>query len=157
MPRLLLQALNESDVAATLGLVFLVQIVLAVSLGIWIARDARKRGMRVAPWTLALVFAFVLSFLAGFIVFFLYLSVRSPPNPLMPPPGGQVAPPGATPWASPPAYAPAPRPGTPQAAPAATAASKVRCPRCQTVFEFTRQPQGLTQVKCPSCGMEGTI
>lgn len=158
MTPILLQAAQDPDLGAVLALVFLLQVACAVGFGIWIARDAKRRDMKPAPWTVALVVSFLLVFLSGFIILFLYLSVRSAPNPYLPPPTQAAYHPPGSGWATPPA-APeqaARAPPRHTAAPG-TAASKVKCPRCQNVFEFIRQPQGPTHVKCPACGMEGTI
>lgn len=147
MVPILLQAQQETSFFTLLLTVFLLQVLLAVVLGIWVAQDARKRAMRVAPWTACLIFSFLVSLLGGLILLILYLNVRNPPNAMMPPPAS--SPPASGAWANPPVARPAPT--------AASATSKVRCPRCQNIFEFIRQPQGPTQVKCPNCGMEGTI
>lgn len=159
---ILLQSLNDPGVRSTIIFVFIVQVILAIFLGMWISRDAKRRGLRSTAWTFWLVGAFLLSLILGLLVTLLYLSVRAPATPDLPPLGAMPHPSGGESggWATPPSLPVQPaRPPAPTgyAVAPTSASSKVRCPRCQNVFEFIRQAHGATQVKCPSCGMEGTI
>ncbi|MBI2077305.1 MAG: hypothetical protein HYT80_02885 [Euryarchaeota archaeon] len=101
-----------------------------------------------------------------------------PPGPMegAPPPSGWPQPGGWTPAPPPPpsygpsspptapqGWQPAPPPGWqpgPSPAPAqgfGPKPSKVKCPRCHTIFEYYGAPAGPTHVKCPACGEEGNI
>ena len=35
--------------------------------------------------------------------------------------------------------------------------SRIRCPKCSSVFSYVKNTTGVTRVKCPSCGTEGII
>ena len=35
--------------------------------------------------------------------------------------------------------------------------SRIRCPKCSSVFSYVKNTVGVTRVKCPSCGTEGII
>jgi hypothetical protein len=77
------------------------------------------------------------------------------PSPWLSGGGGWQAvpagPPQAVSW--PQTRAPGAAPPQAQAGPR----SKVRCPNCNTVFDFAPSTHGATHVTCPRCGVRGTV
>jgi hypothetical protein len=77
----------------------IVPIVIAILVGIWMYRDANKRGMSGILWLLLLIgAAFLFNFIGFIIIIIIYLVVRKPelpPGGYPPPgPGGYPPPPG---------------------------------------------------------------
>ena len=162
-------------------------IIAFVLVAVWLYNDSKQRGENTALWlTLFIVVGIITGIIGAVIVLVIYLVTRSkdikydkqgnllvPAAPAsaayfgQPQPGWQPAP------ASPPLYGQAPPPGYGQAPPppaplptgvapraqgwAPPVLSKVRCPRCRTIFEYQKQLVGQTHVKCPACGEEGNI
>lgn len=165
----LLQAGAEEAAA---GLVFAVCAFFLVYLGLFIwsevflYRDAKARGESVALWVVLNFFFFPIAWL---IWLFVRPKQKLAPAPYGFPPGTQMPPPpaaypapapaypmSAPGYGYPPAQPPYPPPGPYPAAPPPPPAS-VRCPNCQTVFQYLKNPGGATRVKCPNCGTEGNV
>ncbi|MGC9060208.1 MAG: DUF7577 domain-containing protein [Thermoplasmata archaeon] len=126
----------------TLCFLPIIWLIIWILIGIWVYKDAEKRGMGGVLWLIVVV-------LLGLIGLIIYLVVRKPIQPQMPapPPPPAYAPqppaPGTTPPPSgygyqppPPAYAPPPPPAAPGTAP---------CPYCGT-----QNP--TTATICQKCG-----
>lgn len=183
----LLQADGVGTALVLLLLAFIVAAVVAfVLVAIWLYNDAKQRGENSGMWlTLFLVIGIVTGIIGAVIVLVIYLATRSkdvkydrqgnllvPGAPSSPAyyaqPSGWQSPPAPSPGygmpPSPPAPSGYPTPQQPNPSRAVPqqpwmqpALSKVRCPRCRTVFEYQKQPVGQTHVKCPACGEEGNI
>jgi LSD1 subclass zinc finger protein len=178
---LLLQAEALGTALVLLFLAFMVAALVAfVLVAIWLYNDCRRRGESAGLWlTLYIVLGFTTIFGAA-IILVIYLLARSKEikydqqGNLLVPAAPYYAQPMQPQWQpQPPAspgYAMPPPPATssyaqpaPMQSPAPAQAwipptlSKVRCPRCRTVFEYQRQPVGQTHVKCTACGEEGNI
>jgi hypothetical protein len=90
--------------------------------------------------------------------------LRSDPSlvPGEPPPSRAMSAAGGyplSPWLS---HARAPPPQytayvPPAPAPPVGQRAQVRCPNCQTVFEYAKNPWGASRVECPACRLSGTI
>lgn len=160
--RILAQAADPGTqpIASFIGLLIIAAWVLFIVLGArWIHRDARRRGHPGAAWATAFAVLSIFGFIPGAIVLTIYLFRRSDTivqahEAILAPPGTPPGPP-TTPAAGvlpPPSVPLAPAPIPPGAPPA-----RVKCPRCQSIFEYQRAVQGRTHLKCPSCGEEGDI
>lgn len=160
----------------------LVAIVIVVLVAVWMYRDAKQRGESPGVWVTLFIVASIFGLVPfGILVVIIYLLTRpkeikfdrygNPVGPGVPPAAWQTPQPG---WSSPPTPPsptgwqtaprapggwPSPPPPAPPGAPMWGGArpSKVKCPRCHTIFEYQKMPSGPTHVKCPSCGEEGTI
>lgn len=169
-----------------LVIALIVSVVIVILVAVWMHRDAKQRGESAGVWVTLFIVASLFGLVPfGILVVIIYLLTRPKElkydrygNPLVPgtpPPGWQPAPPGwssptpSTPMIPPPtgwqAAPPSPGgwPGPPTAPPpsaplwGAARTSKVKCPRCHTIFEYQKMPSGPSHVKCPSCGEEGAI
>jgi hypothetical protein len=151
----------------------LAAFVALILVGVWLYRDTKQRGENTTLWlVLYAAFGLITGLLGAVVVVIIYLVSRSKEikfdrygNPLVPAYPSAPGYPAGMQWQpvpnAPPAYGtPSPttfRSATPAPAWTPPTLSKVRCPRCRTVFEYERQPVGQTHVKCPACGEEGNI
>jgi hypothetical protein len=168
--RVLAQTASDAQLATIVGVllvvVFIAALLFTIFVAIWINKDAKRRGANGTNWTLGFVLAsvFLGPFVGGLVVLVIYVLTRPreikfdaagmpviptvPPSLALPPmgsaaPAGEI---GTRVAPTPQAYAPAQGPVT-----------KVKCPRCQTIFQYQKSATGLTHVKCPACGEEGNI
>lgn len=168
-------------------LAFLAAAVIAfVLVAVWLHNDCKQRGENTALWlTLFIVVGIITGIIGAVVILVIYLVTRSPEIkydkqgkllvPTAPAPPAFYNQPQQQ-WQTPIASAPAPGYGQapPMPAPLPPSAlppgmqprpqswvppqlSKVRCPRCRTIFEYQKQTVGQTHVKCPACGEEGNI
>lgn len=167
-------------------LAFLVAAIVAfVLVAVWLFNDSKQRGENTALWlTLFIIVGIITGIIGAVVILVIYLVTRSkdlkydkqgnllvpgaPPAPSyygqpQPQQQWQPPPPPTAPGYGMPAPPPAPYPmGQPGSPPrlqnwTPPSLSKVRCPRCRTIFEYQKPPVGQTHVKCPACGEEGNI
>ncbi len=113
--------------------ILVIPIVISILIGVWMYKDANKRGENGVLWL-------IVGLIAGIIGLIIWLIVRPKEAPYDE--HGK------------PLYQPYQhrefQPITPET-------MRTKCPQCGTTFTYQKNPSGSTRVKCPNCGKEGIV